>query len=180
MKRLGPGFVTGTSDDDPSAIATYSQTGAQLGLTQLWSALFTFPMMAAVQEMCGRIGLVTGLGLGAVIARNYSKRLLYVLVAFQVIINTANIGADLSGMAQSCQLLWHIPYLVWLGIATAGTLPLIVFVPYRIYATYLKFVGLTLLTYIAAALRCTFRGGLLRALHLSRHFAWTNPICSIS
>jgi NRAMP (natural resistance-associated macrophage protein)-like metal ion transporter len=152
LRRLGPGFITGTSDDDPSAIATYSQTGAQFGLTQLWSALFTFPLMAAIQEMCGRIGLVTGLGLAAVMRRHYPRAVLYFIVGIQVVTNTVNIGADLSGMGQSCQLLWHAPYAAWLALTTAVTLPLIIFVPYRTYASYLKFLGLTLLTYIGAAI----------------------------
>src|ERR1700688_1637024 len=77
FRVLGPGFITGASDDDPSAIGTYAQAGAQFGLLQLWAALFTFPLMAAVQEMCGRIGLVTCEGLSSVIRRHYSKPVLY-------------------------------------------------------------------------------------------------------
>jgi NRAMP (natural resistance-associated macrophage protein)-like metal ion transporter len=151
LKRIGPGFVTGTSDDDPSAIGTYSQTGAQFGLTQLWTVVYLIPFMTAIQEMCGRIGVVTGQGLAAVIRSHYARPILYGIVFIQVVTNTVNIGADLSAMAQSGQLLWHIPYFVWLIIVTAGTVPLIVFVPYKTYATYLKFLGLTLLTYVAAA-----------------------------
>lgn len=151
LKRLGPGFITGTSDDDPSAIATYSQTGAQFGLAQLWTALITWPMMAAVQEMCGRIGMVTGLGLSAVIRRHYARPVLYSVVFTQVLINTVNIGADLSGMAQSGQLLWHLPYLAWLALTTVVTVSLIVLLPYSTYAWYLRIVGLTLFSYVATA-----------------------------
>jgi NRAMP (natural resistance-associated macrophage protein)-like metal ion transporter len=151
LRRLGPGFITGTSDDDPSAIATYAQTGAQFGLAQLWTALITWPMMSAIQEMCGRIGMVTGLGLAAVMRRHYPRPILYALVFAQVIVNSVTIGADLSGMAQSGQLLWHLPYVVWLAITTCVTIPLIVFVPYGKYVSYLRIVGLTLLTYVAAA-----------------------------
>lgn len=151
LRRLGPGFVTGASDDDPSAIGTYAQSGAQFGYSQLWTALFTFPIMAAVQEMCGRIGLVTGEGLATVIRRNYAAPILYFIIFIQVVTNTINIGADLSAMAQSSQLLWHVPYWVLLALTTILVVALIVFVPYRQYATYLKFLGLVLLSYAAAA-----------------------------
>lgn len=151
LRRLGPGFVTGTSDDDPSAIATYAQAGAQFGLAQLWTALITWPMMSAIQEMCGRIGMVTGLGLAAVMRRHYPRPIVYALVFSQVVVNCITIGADLSGMALSGQLLWHLPYVAWLAITTCVTIPLIVFVPYGKYVSYLRVVGLTLLTYIAAA-----------------------------
>ena len=113
LGRLGPGFITGTSDDDPSAIATYAQSGAQFGLGQLWAALITWPLMSAIQEMCGRIGMVTGLGLAAVMRRHYPRPIVYALVFSQVIVNSVTIGADLSGMAQSGQLLVHLPYSVW-------------------------------------------------------------------
>ncbi|HEY1726820.1 MAG TPA: Nramp family divalent metal transporter [Candidatus Baltobacteraceae bacterium] len=151
FKRLGPGFITGVSDDDPSAIATYAQSGAQFGLAQLWTAPFVWPLLSAIQEMCGRIGRVTGLGLAGVMRRHYARPIVYVLVGTQVLVNTVTIGADLSGMAQSGQLLWHIPYLVWLAITTCITIPLIVFIPYAIYVAYLRVIGLTLLSYIAAA-----------------------------
>lgn len=151
LRRLGPGFITGVSDDDPSAIATYAQAGAQFGLGQIWSATITWPLMSVIQEICGRIGMVTGFGLAAVIRRHYARPVLYGLVFAQVLVNTINIGADLSGMAQSGQLLLKIPYTVWLAITTAVTVPLIVFIPYKTYATYLRIVGFTLLAYVAAA-----------------------------
>ena len=96
--NLGPGLVTGSSDDDPSGIATYSQAGAQFGLGTLWAALLTFPMMAAVQEMCGRIGLVTQKGLTGTLKEHYSKPVLYgvVLLSFPAIV--LNIGANIAGM----------------------------------------------------------------------------------
>jgi NRAMP (natural resistance-associated macrophage protein)-like metal ion transporter len=143
--------VTGASDDDPAGIGTYVQAGAQFGFSQLWTALFTFPVMTIVQEMCGRIGTVTGLGLTAVIRKHYAGPILYFIVCVQVLTNTVNIGADLSAMAASANLLIHIPYLVLLGIVACLTVVLIVVLPYRTYATYLKFLGLTLLTYVAAA-----------------------------
>src|SRR5579863_2890197 len=151
FKRLGPGFITGVSDDDPSAIATYAQTGAQFGFAQLWTAPFVWPLLSAIQEMCGRIGRVTGLGLAGVMRRHYARPVVYTLVGIQVLVNTVTVGADLSGMAQSGQLLWHIPYLAWLAITTCVTIPLIVFVPYAAYVAYLRIMGLTLLSYVAAA-----------------------------
>lgn len=151
LKRLGPGFVTGASDDDPAGIGTYVQAGAQFGFAQLWTALFSFPIMTIVQEMCGRIGTVTGLGLTAVIRKHYARPILYFIVCLQVLTNTINIGADLSAMTASANLLIHAPYFVLLAIVTCVTVALIVVLPYRTYATYLKFLGLTLLTYVVSA-----------------------------
>lgn len=151
FKRLGPGFITGVSDDDPSAIATYAQAGAQFGLAQLWTAPFVWPLLSAIQEMCGRIGRVTGLGLAGVMRRHYARPLVYALIGAQVLVNTVTIGADLSGMAQSGELIWHLPYPAWLAITTCMTIPLIVFVPYATYVAYLRIIGLTLLSYVAAA-----------------------------
>lgn len=151
LKHLGPGFVTGASDDDPAGIGTYIQAGAQFGYLQLWIALFAFPFMSVIQEMSGRIGLVTGQGLAAVIRNNYSRPVLLFVITIQVVTNTINIGADLSAMAASAQLLWPIPYYLLLAIITLTTTVLIVLVPYHRYAVYLKFLGLALLTYVISA-----------------------------
>src|SRR6201999_947820 len=97
-KAAGPGFVTGAADDDPSGIGTYSQTGAQFGYSQLWLALFSFSFMVAIQEMCGRIGLVNGKGLSRLIKKHYPAPLLYGLVSLLVLANVINIGADLGAM----------------------------------------------------------------------------------
>src|SRR6266513_3954936 len=91
LKVLGPGFITGASDDDPSGIATYSQTGAQFGYSQLWTSLFSLPLMTVIQEMCGRIGIVTGKGLSGVIRHNYSRKVLYFAIFVLLIANTVNI-----------------------------------------------------------------------------------------
>lgn len=148
LKILGPGFITGASDDDPSGIATYAQTGAQFGYTQLWTSLFSFPFMAVIQEMCGRIGLVTGRGLAGVIRAHYSRPLLYGAVALLLIANTINIGADLGAMASAGQLLFGIPFVAWLVIVTVITLLLEVFVSYPVYARFLKYLALSLFAYI--------------------------------
>ncbi len=149
LKKFGPGFITGASDDDPSGIATYSQTGAKFGYTQLWTSLFTFPFMSAVQEMCGRIGLVTGKGLASLIKHHYSKKLLYFCVFLLVFANTINIGADLGAMASSAQLVFGIPFIFWLLFITATTLLLEVFVSYQVYAKILKYLTISLFSYIA-------------------------------
>lgn len=150
-RLLGPGFVTGASDDDPSGIATYSQTGAQFGYSQLWLALWVLPFMAAIQEICGRIGMVTGRGLASIVRQHYPRPVLLCTVALLLTANTVNIGADLGAMAAAGQLLLAIPFLMWLPIIVAVTLALEVFVPYRVYARILKWGCLTLIAYIAAA-----------------------------
>lgn len=146
--KLGPGFITGASDDDPSGIGTYSNTGAAFGYSQLWTALFTFPLTTVVQEMCGRIGLVTGKGLAGVIRTHYSKKLLYFAVTLLLIANTMNIGADLGAMASAAQLLIPLPFTTLLILMTAVTLVLEIFVSYEVYARYLKYLALSLLVYV--------------------------------
>ncbi|TMC46876.1 MAG: divalent metal cation transporter, partial [Chloroflexi bacterium] len=134
LKSLGPGLITGASDDDPSGIGTYAQTGAQFGYSQLWVALFTFPLMTAVQEMCARIALETGDGLAEIIRKHYPRPLLYFCVSLLVIANTINIGADLGAMAASAQLLLRIPFVIWLGLMTVVSAVLEIFVDYKQYA----------------------------------------------
>jgi NRAMP (natural resistance-associated macrophage protein)-like metal ion transporter len=151
LKSLGPGLITGASDDDPSGIGTYSQTGAQFGYAQLWMALFTFPLMTVVQEVCARIALHTGRGLAEVIREHYPKPILYVSVLLLFIANTINIGADLGAMAASCQSLLSIPFSIWLVALTLLTILLEIFVSYKQYARLLRFLTLSLFAYILAA-----------------------------
>lgn len=149
LAMLGPGFITGASDDDPSGIATYTQTGAQFGVTQLWTALFSFPFMTVIQEMCGRIGLVTGQGLSGVMRRHYGKPLLIFCISLLLIANTINIGADLGAMAAATQLLVpHVSFATLVLLFTVGTLFLEIFVSYKVYVKYLKYFALTLLAYV--------------------------------
>ena len=151
LGALGPGFITGAADDDPSGIATYSQTGVLFGFSQLWVALFSYPFMTVIQEMCGRIGMVTGMGLAGVIRKEYSKKILALSVLLLLIANTINIGADLGAMASSVQLLLPIPFIVLLIGITIFTLFLEVLVPYPTYARYLKYLTLSLLAYVITA-----------------------------
>src|SRR3989344_9519363 len=148
LSLLGPGFITGASDDDPSGIATYAQTGAKFGYSQAWTAPFSFPFMTAIQEMCGRIGLVTGKGLSGVIKKHYSKPVLYSAVSILFIANTVNIGANLGAMAGSASLLFNIPFIFWLIGMTVVTLLLEVFVSYKVYSKYLKYLAFSLFAYI--------------------------------
>ncbi len=151
LARLGPGFITGAADDDPAGIGTYSQTGAAFGYGQLWLVLFTVPFMVVIQEMCGRIGLVTGRGFSSLIRRHYSKRLLVATVALLAVANVINIGADLGAMAASVRLVTGLPAVVSLVLMTVLILVTAVFVRYRPYARILKYLALTLLAYVATA-----------------------------
>src|ERR1700749_970154 len=127
LSVLGPGLTTGAADDDPSGIATYSQTGAQFGYGQLWTALYMLPFMTAVQEACARIGLVTGKGIAAVVRANYSKTVLYAVVGLVFIANTINIGDDIGAMAAAAQLLVPAPFVVLTLIFTVIILVLEIF-----------------------------------------------------
>ena len=147
LSALGPDAITGASDDDPSGIGTYSQTGAQFGYAQLWTALFTFPLMTAIQEICARIALQTGGGLADALRKYYPKPVLYFCVTLLFLANTINLGADLGAMAASAQMLLGIPYLVWLIAITLISVVLEIFVDYRRYARVLRYLTLSLFAY---------------------------------
>ncbi|HEV2403679.1 MAG TPA: divalent metal cation transporter, partial [Candidatus Saccharimonadales bacterium] len=150
---LGPGLTTGASDDDPSGIATYSQTGAQYGFGLLWLAAFSFPLMAVVQEMCARIGLVTGRGLAGNIRSHFGKRILYMSTTFLFAANTFNIGADIGAMASATQLLRHsLDFSLLVVGYTCLILLLQIFTPYVSYARYLKWLALVLFAYILSSI----------------------------
>src|SRR5215469_8956495 len=144
---LGPGLVTGAADDDPSGIATYSQTGAQFGYGQLWTAFWMLPLMIAVQEACARIGLVTGKGITTIVKEQYGKWVLYTVVGLVVVANTINIGADLGAMASATQLLINVPFIALTLIFTAIILLLEVLTNYKTYSRILKWLAVTLLAY---------------------------------
>lgn len=148
-KILGPGLVTGASDDDPSGIATYSQAGAAYGLSTLWTALITFPLMASIQEMCARIGLVTSHGLAGTLKSNYSKPVLYLMLLFSFPAIVMNIGADIAGMGAVGNMLVHSVKATYFSIGfTILLLVLIVYLPYQKFALVLKYLCLVLLVYL--------------------------------
>ncbi len=153
LRILGPGLITGAADDDPSGIGTYSQAGAAFGTGQLWLALYMLPLLIAVQEMCARIGLVTGKGLATVVRAQYSRWVLFIAVGLVLVANTLNIGADLGAMAATVQLLAPgAPFLALLLTISLGILALEIFVPYQRYAVVLKVLALSLLAYVATGL----------------------------
>ena len=152
FKSLGPGLITGASDDDPSGIATYSQAGAQFGLGTLWLALFQLPLMMAIQEMCARIGLVTGSGLTSIMKKRYSKKAVYPIISLLLVANTINIGADIGAMSASVKLvLPQLPIVIVTILFTALVVCAEIFIPYGKYVTILKYLTLSLLAYVITA-----------------------------
>jgi len=146
---LGPGLITGASDDDPSGIATYSQAGAGFGFATLWTALITFPLMAAVQEMCARIGMVTQEGLTATLKKKYPTSILYLMAVFSFPAITLNIGADIQGMGAVANLLMpRIPSFVFSILFTVLLVTFMIRFPYRKLAGALKWLCLSLLLYV--------------------------------
>lgn len=145
--QIVPGIITGISDDDPSGIATYSQTGAQFGLAQLWTSLYQIPLLIAVQEACARIGATTGMGLAGVIKQYYSKKILAFMVLLVLIANVINIGADIGAVAAAIQLIFNAPFWLLASVCTFLIIGLEVFLPYRHYSKILIIFGLCILSY---------------------------------
>ena len=148
---LGPGLITGASDDDPSGIATYSQAGAQFGYSLGWTLLLTYPLMCAIQMISAQIGRVTGRGLAGNMRRHYPAPLLYVLIGLLIVANTINIGADLGAMAAALRLLVSGPTLLYVAAFAAVTVLLEVFMRYAHYASVLRWLTLSLFAYVGAA-----------------------------
>lgn len=152
LSIIGPGFITGAADDDPSGIATYSQTGAQFGFGQLWTAAYQVPLLLAVQECCGRIGAVTGKGLAGVIKEHYSRNVLLGVVLLVLAANIINIGADIGAVAAAARLVYPAPFWLFAVLTVAIVISLEIWVSYPAYANILKWLALTLLAYPATAL----------------------------
>ena len=152
LGQLGPGLITGASDDDPSGIATYSQAGAQFGYAMCWMMLFCFPLMAAIQEISARIGRVTGQGIAGNIRAHYSRWLLHAIVGLLLLANTINLGADLGAMAAALQLLIGGPTALYVAGFAIGCAWLEVFSRYERYVSILKWTSFVLLAYVAVAL----------------------------
>lgn len=147
-KKLGPGLVTGASDDDPSGIATYSQAGAAFGLSTLWTAIIAFPLMASIQQMCARIGLVTSHGLTGTLKQHYPRPILYLTLLFSFPAIVMNIGADIAGMGAVGNLLFpSIDANYFSVIFTIILLILIVYLPYQKIASVLKYLCIVMLVY---------------------------------
>ena len=152
-KILGPGFTTGAADDDPSGIATYSAIGASRGFGLAWLSIFTYPLMGTIQEMCARIGLATGVGLATNIKRHFSKKVLLLCTSLLLFANVFNIGANLGAMAESTKLVFPgLSFAVLVIVFALFSLGLQIFVSYRGYAKYLKYLALVLVAYIISAL----------------------------
>ncbi|GBL41191.1 iron transporter [Nitrosopumilaceae archaeon] len=152
-KIFGPGIVTGASDDDPSGIATYTQAGAQYGTGALWFSLFIYPLAATVQEMCGRIGLLTGSGLAGVIKKKYSKKTVLPIITLLLVANTINIGADIGAMSASVNLIFPgFPILLVTLLFTATIILSEILIPYQKYIRILKYLTLSLLAYFITAI----------------------------
>jgi NRAMP (natural resistance-associated macrophage protein)-like metal ion transporter len=149
--NLGPGLITGAADDDPSGISTYSVTGAFFGYMPLWTALFSFPLMAAVQLMCARLGLVTGRGLAGVVRRHYPRWVLWGACVLLIVANVFNIGADLGGMAEATEMMTGIKSYYWTPLYTILIISLLFFSSYRQFARIFKWLTMVLFAYIAAA-----------------------------
>jgi len=149
LSRVGPGLITGVADDDPSGIATYSQAGAQFGLNMLWTMPLAFPLMAAIQSMCARIGRVTGKGLAANIKVAFPPAVLYAVVLLLLIANTLNIAADVAAMGEVAELVTGFNRHFMTAFFVFGTLLLQVFIPYHRYVFFLKWLTLCLLAYAA-------------------------------
>ena len=152
LKYLGPGVITGAADDDPSGIATYSQAGANFGFGMLWMVIYLYPMMTVIQEICAKIGLMTGEGLAAVIKRKYSSKVVLPLASLLLIANTINIGADIGAMGAAVGLVIpQIPFFVPTLLFTALIIAAEILVPYRRYVKMLKFLTFSIFAYIITA-----------------------------
>ena len=151
FSELGPGLITGAADDDPSGISTYSVTGASFGYAPLWTALFSFPLMASVQLMCARLGMVTGLGLAGVIRRQYPRWVLWGACSLLIVANVVNIGADLGGMADATEMVTGVNSLVWTPIYAILIISLLFWTSYRFIAKVFKWLTLVLFAYVITA-----------------------------
>src|SRR5436309_9453323 len=141
---LGPGLITGAADDDPSGVSTYSVSGASFGYAPLWTALFSFPLMVAVQLMSARLGIITGRGLAGNLRLHHPKWVLWGACILLLIANTVNIGADLAGMAEATELITGVSSMVWTPVYTAVIVSLLVWSSYRRIARYFKWLTLVL------------------------------------
>lgn len=179
LRDLGPGLITGAADDDPSGISTYSVAGASYGYATLWTALLSFPLMAAIQLMCARLGMVTGCGLASVLRTRYSRWVLWLACTLVVVANVFNIGADLGGMADAMQMMTGLRNYFWTPIFAALILGLLLWTSYRLMARIFKWLTLVLFAYVVAAfLSHPNWEAVLRATFIP-HVEWSKDYISV-
>jgi NRAMP (natural resistance-associated macrophage protein)-like metal ion transporter len=151
FSNLGPGLITGAADDDPSGISTYSVAGASLGYSILWTALFSFPLMAAVQLMCARLGMVTGRGLGGIIRKRYPRSVLWAACLLLIVANVFNIAADLGGMGESMEMVTGVKAWFWTPFFAVFITVLVVWASYKWIVRIFKWLAMVLFAYIVTA-----------------------------
>jgi NRAMP (natural resistance-associated macrophage protein)-like metal ion transporter len=176
---LGPGLITGAADDDPSGISTYSVAGASFGYLPLWTALFSFPLMTAVQLMCARLGMVTGLGLAGVIRKRYSRSVLWGACALLVVANVINIAADLGGMAEATRMVTGAPSALCVPLYGVVIVSLLMWSTYRRIARVLKWLTLVLLAYVLSAFVAGVDWRLALHMTLVPHVEWSRGFFSV-
>ncbi len=179
FSSLGPGLVTGAADDDPSGISTYSVAGATFGYLPLWTALASFPLMAAVQLMCARLGMVTGLGLAGVIRRRYSRWVLWGSCALLIVANVINIAADLGGMAEATQMVTGAPVALSVPLYGVVIVSLLMWSSYRTIARVFKWLTLVLLAYVVTAFVAHVDWREALYMTLVPHVEWSRSFFSV-
>src|SRR5216684_4087842 len=177
--ELGPGLITGAAADDPSGISTYSVAGAAFGYAPLWTAVFSFPLMAAVQLMCARLGLVTGLGLAGVIRRRYSRWVLWGACTLLVVANVINIAADLGGMAEATMMVTGLPVALMVPAYGVVIVLLLIWSSYRTIARVFKWLTLVLLAYVVTALVARVDWWLALQVTFIPHIEWSRAFFSV-
>jgi NRAMP (natural resistance-associated macrophage protein)-like metal ion transporter len=176
---LGPGLITGAADDDPSGISTYSVAGAAYGYATLWIALLTFPLMAAVQLMCARLGMVTGRGLAGAIRIHYPRWVLWGACAILVVANVINIGADLGGMAEATQLITGIRPLIWIPFYALFIIGLLLWTSYKLIAKIFKWMTLVLFAYVLTSFYAHVDWKHALAVTFVPHLEWSRGFLAV-
>jgi NRAMP (natural resistance-associated macrophage protein)-like metal ion transporter len=176
---LGPGLITGAADDDPSGISTYSVAGAAYGYGTLWIALLTFPLMAAIQLMCARLGMVTGRGLGAAVRIHYPRWVLWASCSILVVANVINIGADLGGMAEATQLITGIRSLIWIPVYALFIVGLLFWSSYKLIARIFKWMTVVLFAYVFASFYAHVDWRHALAVTFVPHLEWSRGFLAV-
>jgi NRAMP (natural resistance-associated macrophage protein)-like metal ion transporter len=179
LAALGPGLITGAADDDPSGISTYSVAGAAFGYPILWIALFTFPLMVAIQLMCARLGMVTGRGLAAAVRSYYPRWVLWGACSLLVVANVINIAADLGGMAEATQLTTGIRSLIWIPVYALFILGLLFWASYKLIAKLFKWLTLVLFAYVFASFYAHVDWKHALALTFVPHLEWSRAFLAV-